>query len=413
MAALPTAAGTSSHEAPAAMAAVPTATGALGYEVQTPMATMAAAIAALSYEVPDPAPTASATFRMQALPRYSAAASAQPEHRTTVQLNGTPLLDQTWAGSQVMFFTASVAPGVLVHGQNTALVGATVMPKNYTDDVYIPYWEVEYRRLFRARQERFDFRAEAAGTHEYAVTGWPSQQAVIWNVSNANQPCALSGATAETDVDGFRLRFRTEDAAGSRYWLQTTGSFSPPASVRLRVPTGLRSPVGGADSVIITPAVFRPAAERLAVWHHDHGRRTVIADLQDVYDEFNDGIAIAPEAIPNLLKWATQNWPAPAPAYLTLVGDGHWNMMGFNPALYGSIPSFIPPYLSFVDQFVGEVPTDERYGDYQRRRVRRRRDGPPGGQLARRGGCCRGQNSQLQRDQPGRGMAAAGPFCGG
>ena len=89
----------------------------------------------------------------------------------------------------------------------------------------------------------------------------------------------------------------------------------------------------------------------------------VVADLQDVYDEFNNGITIAPEAIPNMLKWAVKNLPTPALAYLTLVGDGHWNMKGFNPAVYGTTPSFVPPYLAFVDEFLGETPTDERYGD--------------------------------------------------
>ena len=53
--------------------------------------------------------------------------------------------------------------------------------------------------------------------------------------------------------------------------------------------------------------------------------------LQDVYDEFNEGIRIAPEAIPNMLRWAAAHWPGPAPAYLTLLGDGHWNMKGHRP----------------------------------------------------------------------------------
>ena len=282
-------------------------------------------------------------------------------------------------------FTADIAPGVLVNGLNTVQVGAQVMPGNYTDDVYFPYWEVDYRREFRARQGRFDFRAEAAGTHEYAVDGWTSNQVAIWDISDPNRPRWLtvangmshrlylplisSGRAAQASEGGAAqaldqsVRFRTDDAAGAHYWLQAEGSFSPPASIRLRPPTGLRNPAGGADSVIVTPAAFLPAAERLAAWHHDRGRRTVIADLQDVYDEFNDGTAIAPEAIPNMLKWAVQSWPAPAPAYLTLVGDGHWNMKGFNPAFYGTTPSFIPPYLAFVDQSVGEVATDERYGD--------------------------------------------------
>ena len=254
------------------MATVPTATAALSYEASAPMATMAAATAALSYEVPDPVAAAPATFRMQALPRYSSAAS--PEHRTTVVFNGVPLLDQTWSGSNVTLFEAAIAPGVLVDGLNTAQVGAQVMPGNYTDDVYFPYWEIDYRRKFRAHQERFDFHAEASGTHEYAMDGWSSEQVGIWDITDANRPRQLTGATAESGESGVRLRFRVEDVPRARYWLQAESSFSPPASIRQRTSTGLRSPAGGADSVIVTPAAFRrpPSGWR-------HGTMTMAAAL--------------------------------------------------------------------------------------------------------------------------------------
>ena len=82
-----------------------------------------------------------------------------------------------------------------------------------------------------------------------------------------------------------------------------------------------------------------------------------------MYDEFNAGIAIAPQAIPNMLRWASEHWPAPAPAYLTLLGDGHYNMKGLNPALYGTVPSWVPPYMVFVDPWLGEIAADMRYGD--------------------------------------------------
>ena len=64
-----------------------------------------------------------------------------------------------------------------------------------------------------------------------------------------------------------------------------------------------------------------------------------------------------------MLKWASTNWPAPAPQYLTLVGDGHWNFKSYSPASYPPQVNPIPPYLSWVDFWQGEVPTDSRFGD--------------------------------------------------
>ena len=110
-----------------------------------------------------------------------------------------------------------------------------------------------------------------------------------------------------------QLRFRTDDSAGDAYWLQEEAAFRYPESIHAWPGTGLRSPAGGADTVIVTPTEFRQAAERLAAWHEAQGRRTVIAGLQDVYDEFNAGIRIAPQAIPKLCAGPPRIGPRPGP----------------------------------------------------------------------------------------------------
>ena len=69
------------------------------------------------------------------------------------------------------------------------------MPGNYSDIIYINYWELDYRRLFRAWQGQFDFRAEEEGLHEYVVGNWASNQVAIWDIRNPDQPRNLTGAT--------------------------------------------------------------------------------------------------------------------------------------------------------------------------------------------------------------------------
>ena len=172
--------------------------------------------------------------------------------------------------------------------------------------------------------------------------------------------CFLSAPPASGD--DLTVRFRVAAAAGSRYWLQAEAAVQGPDSVRLRPPTGLRNPAGGADAVIVTSTELRPAAEQLAQWHLDHSRRVLVVDVQDAYDEFNHGI-YHPKAVQAMMKWAVANWEAPGPAYLTLVGDGHWNFKGYNPAAYPPQPNHIPPYLAWVDLWQGEVPADARFGD--------------------------------------------------
>ena len=80
-----------------------------------------------------------------------------------------------------------------------------------------------------------------------------------------------------------------------------------------------------------------------------------VVDVADLYDDFNDGI-YSPVAIRNFLAYAYANWTAPAPQYVLLVGDGHWNFKGYGQATYGvPDPIYMPPMLARVDPFQGEV----------------------------------------------------------
>ena len=324
------------------------------YYFQVAGAAGTGATADLTYPVPDPAPGFGATLRLEEVSRASLA------HRTTIARNGQALLDQNWSGRKRIVFTAALPAGRLISGDNTVRVGALIDPTVTADEVLANYWEVDYRRLFAAWQGQLDFTAETAGTRDYLSQAWTTSSVSIWDVSTSTQPKRLTGAIATLNGSQYDIRFRATVAAGNRFWQQE--NLAAPASLRLRPATGLRNPAGGADAVIVTHASLRPAAETLAAWHRAHGRRVVIADIQDVYDEFNEGI-VHPKAVPAMLAWAQTNWQSPAPAYLTLLGDGHFNFKDYNPSKYPIVPEMIPPYMAWVDPWQGQVPTDSLYGD--------------------------------------------------
>lgn len=351
------------------------------------------------YTVPYPAPGIAATLRLEEIPREFSV-KCSPDHWTVARLNGSTLLDETWDGKVRKVFTATVPADLLTHGTNTLTVSALNppdlesciyapnAPRPVSYRVYVNYWELDYRRLFRSWNGYLDFRTEGDGPHEYAVDGWPSDQVEIWDVSDPDSPRRLIGAVAEPDMvfrvwmplilsgsgqptiaaagqgeGGTRLRFRVADTAGMRFWLQAVATIGSPATVRMRTPTAwLRDPNNGADAVILAPSELTPAAEQLATWHAEHGRRALVIDIQDVYDEFNNGI-FHPKAVPAMLAYAGEHWAPPAPVYLTLIGDGHWNFKNYNIALYPPGPNLIPPYLAWVDPWQGEVPADPLYGD--------------------------------------------------
>ncbi len=315
----------------------------------------------LPYEVPYPAPGYPATLRLEEVSRYNSNYSNY-DHRTGIALNGVALGSFDWSGRVRQVFETTVPAGTLVHGTNTVAVTATNPPGTTYDDIYVNYWEIDYRRQFIAWNGQLDFVAEVSGVQEFLISGWSSPTVAIWDVSDPTRPKRLTGASVQPDGSGYRVRFRSELTAGARFWLQEEARWTAPTSLRVRPPTGLRDPAGGADAVIVTHASLKPAAETLAQWHRNHGRRALVVDAQDVYDEFNDGI-YHPKAITAMLAWAQAYWPPPGPQFLTLVGDGHWNFKGYNTAVYPAPPIMIPPYLAWVDPWQGEVPADTLFGN--------------------------------------------------
>ena len=314
----------------------------------------------LPYTVPYPATSTAATLRLEEI-SYASTPGVNPDHRTAAVLNGVPLLDETWEGHPVRkVFTAYVPPEALAHGINTLEVSAALLPHVNSDVIYVNYWELDYRRQFMAWEDRLDFVSETAGLKEYEAAGWSAPDVMVWDITAPTQPVRLQAPPASGSP--LKVRFRADAPGGRRYWLQTAVTAQRPHSLRLRPPAGLRDPEGGADAVIVTSQELSPAAGALVQWHAAHGRRALLVDIRDVYDEFNDGI-YHPKAVQAMMKWAVANWTAPAPAYLTLVGDGHWNFKNFNPADYPPQPNHIPPYLAWVDPWQGEVPADAQFGN--------------------------------------------------
>ena len=50
------------------------------------------------------------------------------------------------------------------------------------------------------------------------------------------------------------------------------------------------------------------------------GLRTAVVDVSDIFDEFGYGL-VTPQAIKDFITYAYENWQAPAPQYVLLMGD--------------------------------------------------------------------------------------------
>lgn len=125
-------------------------------------------------------------------------------------------------------------------------------------------------------------------------------------------------------------------------------------AARLRPFSAQLPALAGADYLVVSPAAFRAAAERLAAHQTRAGHAPVIVDVERAYDAYAAGV-VEPGAVQALLRDA---WSAGVRFVLLLGDDTH------DPAGHQAPPpaSFIPSLQAWDPEF-GRVPSENLYAD--------------------------------------------------
>lgn len=139
-----------------------------------------------------------------------------------------------------------------------------------------------------------------------------------------------------------------------------------PAAITRDSQTRLRDPSIRAEYVLISHADFLPAARRLGAWRATDDRfgeplRTLVVDVQDIYDEFSGGL-VDPMAIRAFVNYAVDNWATP-PVYICLMGDGTYDYKNNSGV---SHTNWMPPYQdgeSTYDEWYVRVEGEDRTPD--------------------------------------------------
>ena len=287
-------------------------------------------------------------------------------HRTFLWLNGSQLSRHDWSGTELLRSTRPVPPSLVVTGTNVISVTEGYPGSSI---IVVDNFELTGARPLLARNDRLDFTAPGPGHWRYTASGFDSPTIDLLDITDPARPVRITGPEISTPCPcglafGDALTITARYTA-ARYAAVGAGDVRAPLSLEAAGASRLRSSSQGADYILISPAAFLPALTSLIDLRTSQGLRVITADIQTVYDEFNGGIA-DPVAIRHFLAWAYANWPAPAPAYALLVGDGHYDPKGYcltpGVCLNGidtrPDSSLIPPYLRLVDPWIGETAAD-------------------------------------------------------
>jgi hypothetical protein len=273
------------------------------------------------------------------------------EHRFTASVNGHLVGESYWSGTDAHAVTFEFPQAFLQDGDNSVEITGILSPGVFLSIFYVDSFELDYQRVYRAIGDELEFTS--AGFSEVQVSGFTDSSIVALDITDPRRPLAVSGLTVEETETGFTAHFYT--AAGERYIAVSNASLKSPTSVWQDLPSELRESQNRADYVVIAPAELAAAAGRLADYRRTQGLRSVVVEIEDVFDEFNHGIS-SPLAIRDFLRYAYENWDLP-PRYVVLAGKGTFDYKEF--AGFGE--NLVPPLM--LSSETGLVPTDNRYGD--------------------------------------------------
>ena len=271
-------------------------------------------------------------------------------------------------------------------GQNTIRITNPVSP-NAPIDIFLLNWiEIDYWRDFHAEGDVLPFAItplldETGATNpnfEVDLKNFSTPDVEIYGIDGTRY-VGLSPLADDKPAGTYRLPFRSTQIRPKdvndptiQYIALTRNQFRKP-KISVDIPSDLRSTHNAADYIIITHNHFIQDVQRLADFRSQQGLRTIVVDVQNIYDEFNHGI-LNPKAIREFLSYAYHNWHPPAPTYVFLVGDTNndiKNKVNFVPTMQVQIPGhgsgasdhqFVTfrGEDSFPDMLIGRMPANNR-----------------------------------------------------
>ncbi len=246
------------------------------------------------------------------------------DHHVTISLNGTAVGQGIWDGTEQATFSFPVDPALLRDGDNQVTLDAALAPGVPFSFFWLDSLEMAYSRRYRAVDNELVFTG--AGNRVVTVNGFTTGNIRVLDISDPYRPIVVQGLNIQADGSGFRVSFRPSSSSAT--YLATAVSRVP--SIAAHNFTGLAGAKNEADYLIIAPDELVDAAASLALHRRSQGLVSKIVRLEDIYDEFNDGIA-EPEAIRTFLAHVNRTWGR-SPRYVVLAGNGSFDYRDYQKA---------------------------------------------------------------------------------
>jgi hypothetical protein len=271
-------------------------------------------------------------------------------HRVAVQLNNNELGFIDFNGQNQGAARFALAHALLLEGVNTvrltSLGGANDI--SLVDNI-----RISYQHRFVATNNVLNFFAPAG--QQFTITNFSTPAIRVFDVTNPDAPVELIGQVQPANA-GFTLTVATRGAGVRNLLAIAADQAQPVAGLKANQPSALKQATGG-DFVIIAPRSLYPSIELLKQARIQNGYKVMVADIEDIYDEFNFGNKSV-AAIRDFLAFAKSHWRTP-PRYVLLVGDAT-----YDPRNYLGAGEFDLAPTKFVNTALIETASDDWFSDF-------------------------------------------------
>ena len=240
-------------------------------------------------------------------------------------------------------------------------------------DFYLDWYEIEYWRDFQAESNRLEFNTNTEprnrGQVQYRVGNFFNETIDVYALDENGITSRLTGGKVTPRGASHRILFEDTVNQHRRYFAISRGSYKSINALVPTPPTALRNPANQVDYVVITHSAFAESILPLVEFRQSQGLTTMVVDIDDIYNEFSDGL-FNPFAIQKFLRYAYNNYQQPAPTYVLLVGDAHYDYKGATVEIYRRdttfrgtyklYPNFVPTYHGWAPAS-GETSMDQRF----------------------------------------------------
>ncbi len=288
------------------------------------------------------------------------------DHHAIVRLNQGIIDSKVWTGQKEQLFQSSnlIPNSFLTHGENNLYISLTGdTPNGENELVALDYMDLTYWREYKTDLDWIKFKKpknKGYGLYQFVLGGFQNTDVSIYKIGSSKMENIRIEPAFELGEAPYNVTFQDNvNSEDIQYIAVTEANKKIPIAVSIDEISDLKATSNNYDCLIITRKDFI-ANEGIALYKtlwDELGYNTKVIDIQDIYDEFNNGIVSA-DAIKDFLTYAYHNWSSPRVRSVLLVGDATYNTTdNSSTEIYNIIP-----YRKVWTWKHGVTPSDNWYG---------------------------------------------------